>query len=739
MTDNAITNSINTIYSLLHSGHLLKAIDKLSQLSEQFDVYDAIPRIEVQKTTYNYMLHYLGNEDPQRPQIYLEIIQQLYALADYVKCYALKGESSNIYFEKLRFRYSQTTLSYAEFLDVFISISDNHSLNVLLEEGDDKRQRMHENQKRYEQTVLELFDAIFVSQSFSEEQATGVKAILQHSSVSKDAKCMVASAMMMALLFYFDAEKVMLLSDLAMSEDIDIAVRGIIGLIVVTQLYFERLNDYSAITSRLLLMSDDVRYARRLMMVINGFVDSLETEAITKRLREDIIPAISKMGPLKGNKIDIDDWMNPEDVMGMNPEWDDKKKNDVSEKLMEFSELQQSGADVYHSTFSEMKFAPFFHTMGNWFLPFDANHTMLNDLGQSSIKSMLETMANGSGMNNSDRYSLFFTLSKMASGMVDAIRDQIQGQVEQEDLDNLTSAAKKQGLSEGHRIKMHCQDLYRFFKLFRRKHDFIDIFDLRHSFKDIDAFKPVVLLSDNLLQLATKYFSINHYAEAENYLSALVEINNNDVPSEVWQKLGYINQLNLKYEEATACYERALMVDENNTWLLKRLAHCYRIIEKPEKSQQYYMKLGELKPSDISIQLAIGHCYFDMEEYEDALNYYFKVDIEVENNIKAWRSIAWTSYLLNKYDVARRYYDRILADSPNEHDYLNAAHVELTLKSYTKAFEYYARCYNMLNNAHEKFEQLLQNDAKTVLESGVEPNLYRLICDKIVFGEQDNA
>ena len=69
------------------------------------------------------------------------------------------------------------------------------------------------------------------------------------------------------------------------------------------------------------------------------------------------------------NKIGFDE---TEDSDDLNPEWENWiDKSGITDKLREMGELQMEGADVYMSTFSQLKQFPFFRQMSHWFYPFD--------------------------------------------------------------------------------------------------------------------------------------------------------------------------------------------------------------------------------------------------------------------------------------------------------------------------------------------------------------------------------
>lgn len=70
-------------------------------------------------------------------------------------------------------------------------------------------------------------------------------------------------------------------------------------------------------------------------------------------MREEIIPEMMKNPKLNLEGLD-------EDAEDHNPEWEEWiDRSGITDKLRELGELQMSGADVYMSTFSQLKQFPF--------------------------------------------------------------------------------------------------------------------------------------------------------------------------------------------------------------------------------------------------------------------------------------------------------------------------------------------------------------------------------------------
>jgi tetratricopeptide (TPR) repeat protein len=188
---------------------------------------------------------------------------------------------------------------------------------------------------------------------------------------------------------------------------------------------------------------------------------------------------------------------------------------------------------------------------------------------------------------------------------------------------------------------------------------------------------------------------------------------------------------------ALDAYLHADLIEDNNTWLLNRIAHCYRVLKEADTALEYYRRLEQFRPDDLNIQLNIGHCYLELKQYDEALNYYFKVELINSNNTRAWRSIAWCAFLSRKFDIAQRYYKRILENKPNAHDYLNAGHVELCLSNNRDAVKLYALSYKQ-TGSFDTFLKMLKDDIDELQEAGVDTDILPVIIDKMLYDSGDS-
>lgn len=726
------------IHTKLANRELKEAIEGIRKLAAERQSWSLSQQLSELENNYRYMLHYFmaGNKDPEQKNIYRNLIRDLYTLADDTASEILLRESATLYFEKLRLMQLHAPLTLDEQRESIAQEADTYSFIGLLEKGPEKERRLREYRTTYERRLQVLFYTIFASPRADAETSAALKQFIHDERMPVTAKLLFVSALTMNLLQQFDAAKAELLLDLCRDTEPEVATRAIVGIIPLFQLNSERWSLYPGIKSRLQLFAEDKVFSRRFMTAVTGYIQAHETEKITRRLTEEILPEMMKLSPMIGKKIRFDEWMGESGLDEKNPEWQKLLEEvGMNDKLQEFSNLQMEGADVLHSTFSNLKSYPFFHEMNNWFLPFESLHSslkMLNSDWEEGL-TLINIIAQSSIMCNSDKYSFCFSMMVMPEQYRRMMISQlsVDGEEMQKILDEeqVMNPYRKEETLIGHYIT----DLYRFFKLFQRHNEFTDIFNLPLNYHELEPFIPVVRQGANLEKIALYYFEKNNFHEALSAYSMLAE--DGSSKSEVWQKIGYCRQMLSDIRGALEAYLHAELLDEENSWVQHRIASCYRILKQPESALTYYRRLEQMRPDDLNLQLQIGHCHLELKQYEKALNYYFKVELLDSSNTRAWRSIAWCAFLSRKFDVAHNYYERILEQKPNAHDYLNAGHVELCLGNNGETVKLYGMSQE-LAGSHEKFRELLVEDEEELQEAGVDTAILPIILDGMRYGKE---
>ena len=735
MSPSDINKKREIIYSYIEKKQLKSAIDRVKELVALQHNWSLSEKLVELETNYKFMLHYLveGKGDPQQDKIYDKLFRDIYIITDDATESLFLQDSSSIFYEKLRVQNVREAVTLLDYKDILKKQADTVKFLDLLEEGEEKDARVRKNSLAHENTLRDLFYYIYTSSRANNDFIESLNVFIDDAVIPVNDKCMVISALTLNIFERFDATKILFLLDVCLRPQHEIVARAIIGIIPIFQIYRRRCQLYPEFSNRLKLLSDNINFNRRFIRAVTGYIQAHETEIITKRLNEEIIPEMMKLSPMIGKKIKLDEWMGESGLDEKNPEWQKiLDESGLTDKLQEFTDLQMGGADVFHSTFSNLKKYPFFNELSNWFLPFDSQHSSVRSVfgGEMKSSTLIESMFETSLICNSDKYSFCFSIMLMPEeyrnmmiGQLGAEGDEIKN-LQEEEL-SLNPYQKEDSI-----IKQYIQDLYRFFKLHPRSSNFKDIFNLPLNFLEIEEFRPIVLQPRYLEQIALYYFEKNNFSEASDAYKMLSE--RVQPKSEFWQKMGYCKQMMADIRGALDDYLHADLIEDNNTWLLNRIAHCYRVLKEAETALEYYRRLEQFRPDDLNVQLNIGHCYLELNQYDEALNYYFKVELLNNNNTRAWRSIAWCAFLSNKFDVAQNYYTRILENKPNAHDYLNAGHVALCLGNNNKAVEFYKLSQNSAGSL-KAFNSMLEDDIEVLSEAGVDTKILPIIVDKMLY------
>lgn len=721
------------ILTHLSKRQLKEAFNLLISMSSSLHEWQMTEKLKELETNYRFMLHYLfeGVKDTERENVYRNLLRSLYELTDDISDELLKYNSPNIFYDKIRIDELKTPVTIKEFHDQLKNISESISLLSLLEDSEDKSARTRNLAVQRERIATEMFNSVFISKRASDDDLTDHKDFIDSIDLPVREKCLIISALTLNLFHRFDSRKVQTLMHASVSDDKYIKARAVVGLIIVLQMYDIRWELYPELQDRMGVLSENPDFRKSILQVIIQLIRSRETEIISRKISEEIIPEMMRFNSMAGRKLNMEDLMNESEFSEKNPEWQKElEESGLADKLQEYSNMQLEGADVFHSTFAGLKNFPFFKEISNWFLPFDTSYSEFSGLFPDEKESLLKTaIVDSAHMCDSDKYSFCLSLLQIPAEQRQHMMHQLGAESEQ--VKELQQEAKAMNKSVDDEVisNQYIQNLYRFFKLNPYRSNFFDIFRLRLNFYDKKSIIPLISDVESMKKIASFCFSKNQFKEALSIFDRLIAIDEN---GDLWQKIGYCRQMLENLPEALDAYLQADLLTPNNSWILKRIAHIYRSLKQPEQSLEYYKKAAKLTPDNLNLELNIGHCYLELKNYEKALNYYFKVELLNDKNNKALRPIAWTAFLLQKFDLSKKYYEQILNKKPTIHDYLNAGHVELCMGNPSDAIELYKKAIGQ-NDKFNQFVELFEADKDILVSSGIDPKIFPFLFDEILY------
>lgn len=686
--------------------------------------------------TYKSMLKYTveGVNDPERQKVYNNILVSCYQLSDELARAIQNVQSSEIFYETRR----------------TIKVGPNKELLPLIETFYSEIARKHMSEQAgignptmdtgaTEQGAdVQLFRKLWVLDKISKEETEQIRQVINDESVHFGQRSIFVSALTMGALKEFNLQKTLLLLDSIHHANKEIKQRVLTGILLILFKYDKRVQLYAEIKSRLGLLQQDEGFQNNIVAIIIQLIRTRETEKISKKLTDEIIPEVVKMQPNLRNKLDLDNMISDKFNEGENPDWEDffQDSPELMSKLEELSELQMEGADVFLNTFKMLKHFSFFNGVSNWLIPFYLENEELKPILKDesnvfSSKTVQNSLANSGFLCNSDKYSLFLSIPHMPQFQKDMMGKMLEQQLEQMDEIEADEKLVKAGKEDSIISNRYVQDLYRFYKLYPRHKQFEDVFEWRMDFHNKWFFHQIINDTKHLRQIAEFLFKKEYFQEALEAFELIDAKELNQI--EIIQKIGYCQQQLKKYEPALIAYQKADILKPEQLWTTKKIALMHKLLKQPEKALEYYRIAERLKPEDLHTQASIGHCHLDLKDYAQALKYYFKVEYLDTSNTKVWRPIAWCSLVTGNLEQSEKYYQKLLISDTRTQDLVNMGHVLWCKNNRKEALQFYQKGIGKMKRGFDEFFETFKEDTPFLLDNGINQEDIPIMLDQLKF------
>lgn len=732
MLSQQVSDKQRSIYKHLSLKHLHMAFATLRSLTQELQDWNINEKLGEYESSYNYMVQYMldGIDDPRREKVYNKLITGIYQLTDTTSEMLLTRDATTLYYGKKRHQRSSNK-SIAQALATLDNSINELSLSELMTDNP----AIATKRKSVEQQVCNIFDLVWTNYPATAEDYASLQQMLSTGHLPDTIASVVVSALTLNTIHAFDSTKIEIIIDTYLKHNCDeVKIRALCGILMILLRHHERLGLYDRLLDRLNMLVDEPHFVNDMRNILFQFIRCRDTEKIARRMKEELMPKMMKLSPSLYKKIKEDDAINDIESLEYNPEWQEiVEQSGIGDQLKELNELQMEGADVFMSTFSNLKGFPFFNEMANWFIPFMAGHTAIANIfdNNSGSKQFADLLQSSGFLCNSDKYSFCLSLAQVPEAQRQMMSAQFNSQnielQEQNKAELYRQSRERESISN-----RYIQDFYRFYKLHPRHSEFYDLFATTiDQLLHIEQLSPIVHDKQSLKLLGEYFFKNEYYADALHTFKLLS--NDNFTDSELYQKMGYCNQLMGQYEVALEYYLKADLIKPNHVWTLRHIATCYRNTKRSDKALNYYLRAEQLAPDNLSVNLNIGHCYLEQEQYNEALKYYFKVDFLDTKGTKARRPIAWCSFLAGKFEQASQYYEKILSTRPSSLDYLNAGHTALALKRPKEAVSLYIKSIENDNNNIELFSKNFEQDTHDLVKAGIPATDIPIIYDYVIY------
>lgn len=725
-SDSAINFTLN--------GQFKNALDATRLLADELQWGDINDRLSDLQENYNLMLQYFmqGADDPERNTILKKSRAKLLQLNILLREELFMRNFTS--FEYTQKRYFPHKLHFGNINDLMDSLRYYHSKKKLAET---EISPLHENELKrlrinFERLLPDLFMIYWLTTSLDNNSKATFRTILSPEYDGVTEKCLVVSALTLNLWRMFDEEKLILLLEACEHDDSMVRQRALTGLCFILARYNSYISFYPSVHNRLLLLADNKRLLDNLKNILLLIAGTADTDRITRKMKEEILPEMIKISPMIKNKLESEALSKPDDWSEENPEWSEMlEQSGLGEKLQELTNLQLEGADVYMSTFSVLKNFPFFNETANWFLPFDPEISHISELFSDKDKSLLSAFLNNSIICNSDKYSFSLSVMQMPLAQRDMMSRSFRTEADQMAEITRDENLLKPDLADKNIARQYIQDLFRFFRLHPQHGEFSDMFDYALQLHKSAFFDVLAEAGDLKEQLAEFYFTKSFYLQA---IELYRELSSAPNPSAaLFQKTGFALQKLNRIEEALSAYLKADIIMPDDVWTVRKIALCYRITGQYDKALEFYRHIEFLKPGLFSTQMQIGKCLVFMGKYKEALQHYAVLEEKYPDELKLWRAIGWCAFIAGNLHQADYYFEKVVSSAPDSVDLLNAGHIALCLKKRSVALSFYQQSLNMQQASPEILFRQLEADKTYLINNGIDASELQLIRDALSY------
>ena len=703
--DEILSSAINN----LMDKRLDLAIEVLEQLYVQRPTLIGHSELEAVKNDYQLMVDYMerGFTDDKRASLYLSLLQRLYRVAADLE---ISWRCKNVIVYVDAFRISDHLNTSHDFIRSVLEsfVSDVAMLSLLPEaERTEKAKDLYD---RHQVFVNRLFNTLWTSCQWSDDDCAFYAGLMLSPMVDVVDQQLLVSAVTLGAMNQFDINKFKALTTVyQQSTDERVRQRALVGWVLSVFEGMDIFPEQDKIIRKLCENKDTIRELYALQI---QFFYSQDTEKDNEKLQRDIMPYLVEGSNITIGRLGIVE--KEEDSLEniLNQDAEDKRMEQMEEKVRKMMEMQKQGSDIYFGGFRQMKRFPFFNDLANWFTPFYIDHpalrTTIERIGQPNI---LQTITNQGNFCESDKYSLAFAMESIINQIPGNIKEMMGSEGV---FDPMGTTLDKSNPT--YICRAYIQDLYRFFRLYRSSNELINPFIDNHKSSFVaDTFFFVYKsfigtgLDEYKMRLALYLYKHKNMDKLVELMSTFhVEDTNYNI------LMGYINLYFGKPDVAYQIFNMVLQEDTENQWALKGMARAAMDCEDYDTAEHTYSQLLRLEPDNINYAVKRCVTLLKTERYAEAREELFRLDYQYPDNMNVKRVFAWTMLLDKSLDKASQLYDRILSDAPMAEDYLNSGYCWWAKGNIGQAKNSFQAWITMTKGNKDRLLEEIRNDQKVL-------------------------
>jgi len=632
--------------SLLCEKHLILALDKMDYLIGQVSSWEILQKKQNIAHNYSLLLEYFKNGamDSQRADMHREFICQALAILDDVFYIYRSKESASAFAEQCR-SCGTRAFELKLLLDKIVSAVQSSLFNKIVSET--------ANTNEPEQLIEELFNQIWASYKWNASYNNTIKTFIAENPTEKSIILPLLSAVMLSALYNFNENKITLLAELSLSEDPDIHVRALFGLIVNMMVHHQRLPFYGDLTNKIKELASLPRFRQDLRVIQIQLINYAGMPELTNIFNNMFNNTFKNIFAKGFSLSDIESMISDESdekLEKLDSEMEEKIKK-FQEQTQEIMNLNNEGYDINYIALSNLKHFPFFLKVVNHFLPFRSDHSSLADTFADKEQFILDFIQKGQ-LCDSDKYSICLLLKNSPQNMRNNMLERLAAEYE-----SAKEIISENGKSSQDILRYYIMDCVRFFKLYKNRTDFISPFDHGQLLFKYPYLESMFQDKNFLLEYAYHTQKLKMHATAVAIYEYIDSHYTLDLES--LQFYGYNLERLGRINDAIVCHEKASIIAPDSKWTLKHLGLCYLKTGNHQKALPIYGRLSVLYPDDKATALRYGQCLMAVRKYDKALNQFHRAEFLDADDLSPVVCIAECALLSGDAFQSDKYYSKI--------------------------------------------------------------------------------
>lgn len=676
-----------------------------------------VARYEDVKNDYRLMQDAMmrGLRDDKIDEVYADIMRKVY------------GAGLDVLIEEKVKRYSsfayarvsaQQTEAHPDAVRTVLEAYVQDMAMMAFEPENTRKAKMEKLTADHHAYMKQLFNALLVAPMWNDRRAADFADLLLSPTIDRDDALLLVSAVMLATMNVNDPYKWDMLAEVYVrATDKVLKMRALVGWVLSLPYDPRGPRLFPFVQERIKAMLADKTTLKQMLDMQMQMLFCCNADADNEEIQRNIMPTLIKNTNLQMTRLGIvekeDDPMK--DIM--DPNAAERDMEEMERKYRKMMDMQKQGSDIYFGGFSKMKTFPFFNDLCNWFAPFNAAHPALGAARERLAGStFLNNLMENGPFCDSDKYSFALAIAQIMDRMPDNVKEMLNS-----DATFGPTVSKDEQEDPAYICRSYLQSLYRFFRLYRSKRDFLNPFIL-DELEDNDGnalFMSYKLLAcpemeENAVALCGFLLKRKMMREL---MSMAICYKSSQNPRLV-RFLALVPMTDGKWQEAYDLFA-SVSEDQHTEESLRGMAHCCMSLKRFGEAVAIYRRLLAMHPDSFSYQLNLAVCLMSSDAFsscgdvasscdasscgassslggkvearpnkvvEEGTKFLYKLDYEHPDNANVRRVLAWCMMLQGNFDKAIDIYTRLLSQPDAvSADRLNAAYAHWLSRDVARA------------------------------------------------------